>query len=313
MAASNLPPPELFGPLSAPRRTLQPRNAGIVTRTLRAVVVTLATLIVTAAAFTAAGLWTYHADPTGKGAVVYDFAGRIDRLFSETTQHPTGLQQWLARTFGPPPQPPPAPPHREPRHTRPATTAHASPPSALTPAELPIAVTVSNYSYCDGPRVGIGALKIKVTITNRALALGLNIGGSNIYRIELLVDAQPSGWSSPWASTSGTPSVVHRLTTSAIESPWWAIPPNPDRRFEYLAADIGTFATHWPDTSLILNPGQSYGDPANRHGDLVYYLPYNTTTQTTTYRVIGIGVTNSDGLILGYTTSLGAANDPNNF
>ena len=138
------------------------------TRTLRVVVVTLAILIVTAAILTAVGLWTYHEDPTGKGVPVYDLAGRLDRLFSDTTQRPTGLQQWLARTFGPPQTPQAARPQRSSAGlTTRAKAPHTSPPRTLGPAELPVAVTVSDHSNCDGPRDGIGALKLKVTITNR--------------------------------------------------------------------------------------------------------------------------------------------------
>jgi hypothetical protein len=185
----------------------------------------------------------------------------------------------------------------------------------VTAADLPIALEVTHHCYCEGADPDIMQVKVKVSVTNRSLGSPIDIGGSGMYRLRLLVSPEPVGWRSPWESTTGRPTLVGNFGSTVEGQPdaVWGVPPNPDRQSEVMSPGFRTFATHWPASSLVLDPGENYYDSGNRRGDLVFYLPADAAAQKATVRIFGVGIVDAEGKLIGYTGGMGADTSPNDF
>ena len=175
----------------------------------------------------------------------------------------------------------------------PTTMTAASPESADPPSPVPGA-EVTHYCLCTGPREGLAQLKLKARIRNPS-DQPYELSGSQLYnKIGLVVATEPTGWTSPWAETTGEPRLLDNRDS-------WVIPPNLRERSEVVQGEPGyaTFETHWADP-LVIAPGDEYYDPAPFEGDLVFYLPYDAATGDAP-AILGLALFDDSGQMLSMT------------
>ena len=165
------------------------------------------------------------------------------------------------------------------------TTTTTTPP----PAPSAVHLAVHNWCACSGPR-GLATIKVKLEIRNDG-SVPIQVGSATPSTIRLILNDPTGDWSSPWA-TDGVSLVsldpAHPIEpgqTSPRETDAWAVIPNPDGAYEPFEDGGVTFVTHWP-ANLVLEPGESYFDPAIKEGDLVFYAP----PANGGVAIIGIGV-----------------------
>jgi eukaryotic-like serine/threonine-protein kinase len=186
---------------------------------------------------------------------------------------------------------------------------YVAPPTLPSPFyylnSLPIRVTVPSFCDCAFPD-GYGEIKAKVYVTNATLSTGLPIAGTNMYRIRLMVASQPLGWSSPWSSTTGQPTLVALPKARGNTYRVWTIPPNPVDDAQTLSGTT-TWATHWDPPSATLEQGQAYSDAGVKMDDLTYSVPQGIDP-------IGIVIFSGTGKVVGYTFELpSSSSDGNTF
>jgi hypothetical protein len=140
-------------------------------------------------------------------------------------------------------------------------------PMSEPPGQSKVSLRVVKWCNLPAPHDQV-LFKFKPLLRNEGQQ-AINIG---LTHWRLLVSEFVQGrWRPPPSSyPTGRPVVVRWAGRG-----WWAVPPNPDGAAEPDPFSEGgpTFATHWDGT--YLGPGATYFRPANRQGDLVFYVPVN--------------------------------------
>jgi hypothetical protein len=159
-----------------------------------------------------------------------------------------------------------------------------SPSSSISPNEYSVYVTVEKYCLCFGPRQQM-QIKIKPRLEN--------LGGQEVSisadKLRLAVMGNLAG---PWTPNEGTGAIS---TTTRGDMTYTLVPPNRHQASEEVTDGSRTWATFWSGTTL--SPTEVYLSPEPMSGDLVFYIPHDTSGAA---EVEALALTDESGSVIGW-------------